>query len=263
MERQLPIFTIERTDFLVDVSKQELREKNNPANTISFMEMEDHTTHYSMRYDPDVKNFPERFGKRVDEISIPTMVQLDPEGMAAHHGLSLEEAKKKTDFEMVVNQELIQLRENGVLPMIDIAGHPFYVDLRMDCLRPKDDFSTMGISFSEIDFYLLEDEKVYQIPYNPATREFADLDLQKITEFPKDLIMVEIPYKSIIDPIGYSRWLGIESKNILRRYPPVAEMKAKVQPWEKTEMAAVIKHNREKLKQTERQQPRRKKGKRL
>lgn len=39
------------------------------------------------------------------------------------------------------NQEAYDMHVNkGMLPIIDIVGHTFYVDIRMDMLRPKDDF---------------------------------------------------------------------------------------------------------------------------
>ncbi|MGJ1359996.1 hypothetical protein ACR79K_25155 [Sphingobacterium siyangense] len=49
-------------------------------------------------------------------------------------------------MENEINQEAYDLRVNkGMLPTIDIAGHTFYVDIRMDMLRPKDDFLSKGI----------------------------------------------------------------------------------------------------------------------
>ena len=54
-------------------------------------------------------------------------------------------------MEREFNQEAYDMRVNkGMLPTIDIAGHTFYVDIRMDMLRPKDDFLSKGIVFSDI-----------------------------------------------------------------------------------------------------------------
>ena len=41
MKRELPIFKINGTDFLVDVAKLELHEKTTPENSISFFELLD------------------------------------------------------------------------------------------------------------------------------------------------------------------------------------------------------------------------------
>lgn len=64
--------------------------------------------------------------------------------------------------------QLYDLRvKKGLLPTIDIAGHTFYVDLRMDKLRPKDDFLSQGIVFSDIENYFDDTTDSYTIPYNP------------------------------------------------------------------------------------------------
>lgn len=253
MERKLPTINIEGTEFEVNVAKQELIEVANQQNTISFLEMRDLGTHYTFEYDLREKNLPSTFKSGIT-VEVPQMVKLDPIGMAAHHNMEVEDLHWKTDFDIVVNQDLIHLREKGALPVIDIAGHPFYVDIRMDSLRPKDDFSTMGIQFDEIDFYFLEDKGLYQIPYNPETKTFVNLDLDKATEFPENLIVVEIPYKSTLDPIGYARWLGVDSKDILRSHPPVADRKASILPWEKTLMGEIIKENQKQLLRSQKEQ---------
>ena len=68
---------------------------------------------------------------------------------------------------------LLDLRLNkGILPTLDIAGHTFYVDLRMNKLRPKDDFISKGIDFTEIKDYYDRDRRAFVIPYNPTKREF-------------------------------------------------------------------------------------------
>lgn len=257
MERQLPILTIEGADFVVDVVHQELRELDNPLNTISFLEMKDNGTHYSLNYDPTEKNLPGLFKQSI-VVDIPQMVQLDPEGMAAHHGISVEEVKSKTDFDIIVNKHLVALREKVTLPIIDIAGHPFFVDLRLDSLRPKDDFTTTGIQFSDIDHCLLEDERVYQITYNPDTRTYADIDFEKITAIPKDIIVVEIPFQPTLDPVGYARKYGLDAREILRAHPPVADMKAKIVPWSETPINEIIERNLKKQIK-----PEQKKGRRL
>lgn len=247
MERILPVYPIEGTEFIVDVARQELREVENPANTISFLEMEDHGTHYLLRYDPDVKNLPEVYGKDIIEISIPPMAALDPDGMSLAHGLNLMQTEVKTDFEIIVNQDLVGLREKGALPVIEIAGHPFYVDIRMDCLRPKDDFSTTGIQFSAIEDCLIEDEAKYMVPYDPKAREYVELDFNTITEIPEGLIVVEIPYQSQLDPIGYARKYDLDPKDLLRAYPPEANRKARIVPWSETPIERIMERNIKRL----------------
>lgn len=243
MERTLPTLDIEATAFIIDVARQELRERDDPANTISFLEMKDHGTHYILRYDPDVRNLPEVFGKEIIEVSVPQMVTLDPEGMSLAHGVGLSQLKGKTDFDLIVDQDLVKQRRNGQLPVIEIAGHPFYVDVRIGLLRPKDDFSTMGISFDAIDHCLKVDERMYEINYNPASKEFVYVDYRNITSMPEGVIIVEIPHESILDPIAYARKYGFDEREMLRANPPQEGMKARTVPWKETPIEEILADN--------------------
>lgn len=192
MEKELPIINIEGTDFIVDVMKDELREKANPENVMSIdrLRINGSGDGYSFFYDLSTKNFPteERtyelgFSKDLVEAKMPDLVSIDPVSMAEKLNLTVEEVKRKTDYELRIEPgSLLDLRWNkGILPTIDIAGHTFFVDLQMDKLRPKDDFKSIGISFAEIKEYYDRDRRAYVIPYNPTTREFQQDDVLKMT----------------------------------------------------------------------------------
>jgi hypothetical protein len=58
------------------------------------------------------------------------MVVLDPVGMAAKYNLPLDSLDRKTDYDIIVDNELVQKRLNGFLPVIDIAGHDFLCGLQ-------------------------------------------------------------------------------------------------------------------------------------
>ncbi|WP_204328339.1 hypothetical protein, partial [Stenotrophomonas maltophilia] len=75
----------------------------------------------------------------------------------------------------------------------------------MDMLRPKDDFLSKGIVFSDIQNYYDEDKRTYTIPYNPKTHEFQEPDYRNIKELPKDLIAVSFPSERLLDRIGWNR----------------------------------------------------------
>ena len=50
------------------------------------------------------------------------------------------------------NNAAFDMRVNkGILPTIEIHGHTFYVDIRINKLRPKDNFLSNGIVFSELN----------------------------------------------------------------------------------------------------------------
>ncbi|WP_159732133.1 hypothetical protein [Sphingobacterium sp. 18053] len=142
------------------------------------------------------------------------------------------------------NQEAYDLRVNkGMLPTINIAGHTFYVDIRMDMLRPKDDFLSKGIVFSDIANYYNEDKRIYTIPYNPKTHEFQEPDYRNIKELPKDLIAVQFPSERLLDRIGWNRHYGFELTQGLAKQGLKLQFEAKQIPWEKTFLVGLIKSN--------------------
>lgn len=245
MKRELPIFSILGTDFLVDVTKPELREKTNPENTVSFFEMHDLGNGYLFDYRPKDKSIAPLFSDEEENLTIrlPQLVELDPVGMAERYGKTLAEIQGKSDFEIMVDQLALQQRLQGRLPTIDIAGHIFYVDIRMDKLRPKDDFFSNGIVFSEVDHYYNDEREAYIMPYNPSTHEFQELDYDIITAFPKELIAIEFPHERMLDPVGVNRKGGWEDTFELKETPVKTHFIAKTLDWKDTDIGETIKEN--------------------
>ncbi|QRY55577.1 hypothetical protein [Sphingobacterium siyangense] len=249
MGRELPIVKIEGTEFLLDVDKVQLREKENPGNIISFFEMDDEGQAYRFEYNRKSRNLPEPWDHSADitTVRLLQLVELDPEGMCLKYGLSAEDIKGKTDFELMVDQKALQERLQGRLTTVDIVGHTFYVDIPMDRLRPKDDFLSKGISFSEIDHYYSEEERVYAIPYNPERHEFQELDYDNLTEFPKELIVVEFPNERVLDPVGWNRKHLDSLLEGLKETPVYSHFIAKIVEWKETGLQETIDHNRKRL----------------
>lgn len=250
MEKELPIINIKGTDFIVDVLKEELREKANPENTMRVKLMHYAGERgYSFHYDLNKKNFPDidqiiEFGlpKGTPEIRIPELKNLDPVGMAEKYNISLENVKAKGDFELSIKPgSLHDLRLNkGMLPTLDIAGHTFYIDLKMDKLRPKDDFKSKGINFTEIREYYDRDRRAFVIPYNPTTREFQQDDVLALTELPKDVVMVQFPGQYDLDIVGWDKKHG---NSLTTQYLTLMHFEARTLPWAETNLIEHIKRN--------------------
>ncbi|ANF52998.1 hypothetical protein A0O34_21825 [Chryseobacterium glaciei] len=267
MERELPTVNIEGTEFLVDVNKLELREKDNPNNTISLFEMRDLGNHngYSFEYSLTEKNIPSSFisGETVT-ISLPELVTLDPEGMSEKYGVPLEMFATRSDFDLMVDQTALKERLSGLLPIVDIAGHPFYVDLRMDMLRPKDDFLSGGIVFSKIQDYYVDGKDKYFIPYNPKKHEFQEIDFNSVTEIPKDILVVSIPHESALDPIGYNRKHGFDELSNLKESNLKSHFRAGQVSWKDTGIEEAIRENKAKsIKTSKGDKPIKRKGPKL
>lgn len=142
---------------------------------------------------------------------------------------------KQTPYELRVN--------HGVLPTVDIKGHTFYVDIRMNKLRPKDDFLSKGISFAEIDHYYDDFKKKYVIPYDFNKREFREIDFANITKIPKDLIVIQFPHESMLDPVGWNRRGGYEAMDGLKPNNIKIHFIAKQGKWNSFGLSEIIEDN--------------------
>ncbi|WP_312508840.1 hypothetical protein [Chryseobacterium culicis] len=244
METELPIYKDPNygIEFIVDVDRLALYEKANPENYYTLEDMRD--------FDEDGYSFEHYDRERRETLSIdlPQFVKLAPEQMANKYNKSVEEILLSTDFEIMVDHEFLTRRiKQGTLTTVEIAGHTFYADARIDLLRPKDDFSTMGISFDELDSYHLEERDVYAFPYDPKKHTIAELDWDKIVEYPKDILFVELPKVRTLDPVGWNRRYGFEETYGLKETGLRLEFKAEVVPWNKSGIDELITHNKAKL----------------
>lgn len=159
-------------------------------------------------------------------------------------GLKQKKQEETKPQKNIVDEKAYDLRVNkGMLPTVDIAGHTFYVDIRMDMLRPKDDFLSKGIVFSDIQNYYDQDKRSYTIPYNPKSHEFQEPDYRTIKELPKDLIAVQFPSERLLDRIGWNRQYGFELTHGLDKQGLKLQFEAKHIPWGKTFLIDLIKSN--------------------
>lgn len=154
-------------------------------------------------------------------------------------------------MENEINQEAYDLRVNkGMLPTIAIEGHIFFVDIRMNKLRPKDDFLSNGISFSDIEVYFNDLTGKYIFPYNPQKKEPGNIDYNTITAIPKDFVVVEIPSELKMDPIGWNRQHGYDLKDGLEAIDLQMTFKAKRAKWGDIYVPQKIKENLAQMKKS-------------
>ncbi|MBB6127435.1 hypothetical protein [Mucilaginibacter lappiensis] len=256
--RQVPVFTIKGTSFLVDIDQQVLRQTNKLDNEISFIDdMKDMGTHYEMYYDgmTGIKHHEADQDDALSEnwIKVPLMVELDPEGMAAKYGFTTDQIKRKTDFEVIVDQDALGRRLAGELPKINIAGELFVVDLRLQELRHAHNFHPV-LSLKSFD--LTPDGWKYEAYYHPVLKQVVEIDW-KLTEFPDHVVRIHLPNELGLDPVGTARRYGIEERALLRRHPISQDLKADVIPLSETHIPALIQHNRNQLQQEHQETARR------
>lgn len=253
MEQELPTINIEGTDFIVDVYRFELIEKEDRNNILHLSDWHEKENGYGFYYDTKLKNIPYDPNFRDDTttyVEIPEFVKMAPTAMSQKYNLPVDQIKNMSDFELMVDQDVYDLRVNkGILPTVDIAGHAFYVDIRMDMLRPKDDFLSRGIVFDQIDHYFSEERNAYLIPYDPKKHEFRELDYDNLTSIPKDIIAIEFPFQRELDPIGWNRKGGWDIKEDLKQIGLKSHFQAKTVPWKETFIHDIISDNLKKMKE--------------
>lgn len=248
-ERELPEIEIEGTVFLVDVQRNILRQKENPDNELYIFDMKVHDHGYSFWYDKNEKGFSptSSVSKNNAYVTISPLIEIDPTGMAEKYGYSVEHLKGKTDYDVMVNEDALALRMHGKSPTIDIAGYLFYVDYRMEMLRPENDLQSNGITFEDLEEFYEEHTNTCLVPYDPERHETGVIDYRAITETPKDLIAVSIPLPRQMDPVAYCIQNGFDLEKCLMEYGMRLEFKAEQVPWEKTGIMSDIKRNRVKM----------------
>jgi len=149
----------------------------------------------------------------------------------------LEEYKK-----LVGRTALVARTTDGKLPMIMIAGYPFFVDIRMERLRPMSDFSTEGLDINGGSYDQLTGHRYYY--YHVPTRTEV-VPAGDITEYPKDTVQIRLPDHYSLDPVGMARKYGKEDTYFTTGEKPMRMYRvAKVIPLHRTGLRAIIDSNR-------------------
>ncbi|WP_277014324.1 hypothetical protein [Flavobacterium lindanitolerans] len=225
--KEQPIFTIAGTDFYVEIYSQTLIEVADPKNYLPVRDMTDMGDRYKFLYHPTYKNWPCELDdpKESFDVEVPYLIKLDPEGIARKHNIDPKELKGRKDIEFLnPNYQGFLARRAGKLPAIDIAGEQYFVDLENRQLVLKEN------AFHQLKFEdfqegcPLSDDFSYRFAYDRQSRKvIASGDLQA-----KQAIIVELPYKVSLDPVGLARQLGFSDDHYIREYPIEKHLVAKV-----------------------------------
>ncbi|OSZ77197.1 hypothetical protein CAP36_12345 [Chitinophagaceae bacterium IBVUCB2] len=158
----------------------------------------------------------------------------------------------------------LQQRIGGKLPEIDIAGTMFFVDIRLHELRS--DYQLM----SRINLDNLEsgaNGDTYLFAFNTESKQLVNID-PKLTAWPDNVIIVEIPDEVKLDPYSFAREAGLDPLEFVKEHPIEKELKAKVIPLSETGFLEMMEKNKkakqEKLIQQRNEGPgKRNKGNRI
>jgi len=219
MKNEKPTVNIFGDEFYFDIEELALVDKSYAYNKIYFHEMDDHKTHYVLDYipmqKPDPSNPPRDFDEILSDIfqgiepeptvpsrriEIPRMGELDPVGMSEKYGLPIADIESKTDFEIIVPQDVYNERLEGNLITIDLPEKTYFIDVVNNVLRPvNEQGSEVTLDAFTYDYYV-EDEETYYLYYNMKTKEVVDIIYNRDEK--KDCILLAIPHLTYLDPIG-------------------------------------------------------------
>lgn len=118
-------------------------------------------------------------------------------------------------YQSLKGEEAVRARLSGRLPIIDIAGHPFFVEIRRGLLRPLDIFSSNGVNLFD-HTRTTYDGKDQIFFYNAQKMESVPLGGNMSTE---SLHIVRVPNNLGLDPVTYGEVVDIPYETYLSRYP--------------------------------------------
>lgn len=241
--KELPIYNILGTDFYIDINSQSLTEINEPTNIILFSDMHDKLTHYEMRYQRGLRNWPEGVEPLEEStaIKIPQMTALDPVRMAKRYALTVQDISGKSDFEVMVDINAYNRRMGGELPTIDFDGHRYQVDLSLQRLRSLYGIFYDDIPFSQIGAYYDRENKRYVIPFDPETCSIPKIDYGKMDRLPDGMHIYSFPHESELDRMAWNIREGHNIHYRLKEYGLKMEFEAQRSPWNDLLQVATVK----------------------
>ena len=102
-------------------------------------------------------------------------------------------------------QDALEARKGGRLPIIDIAGDPLFIEIRLGELRPISEFLSDGVRLRECSRLTYEGKE--QIFFYDKTRLAGMADLEDAD--PDNLLLVKIPADRFLDPHMHSLATGL------------------------------------------------------
>lgn len=148
-------------------------------------------------------------------------------------------------YKSLQGKQALDQRLVGRLPIIEIVGHPFFVDVRLGELRPKDNFLSPGLDLGDGGYYDYQQDRHF-FYYDIAKMTEADINAE-LTKLPKGVVQIAVPGELTLDPVAVARREGLAPDYYLKDYPLLMFQTAEVIPLEKTYLAELVKKNLEKL----------------
>lgn len=137
------------------------------------------------------------------------------------------------------------LREQGILPHIDIAGTDFTIDWRLKELRET---AAPWNNIQLHDAEMSPDGEEYYLLYDTNSHEEYIFD-DEVTEAPANVVFIKIPYEIRLDPYAVALQYRIDPREFVDRFPIENDLQADVRPLSETNFEALTAANRERIRE--------------
>ncbi len=134
---------------------------------------------------------------------------------------------------------LLEQRKKGILPQIDIAGHRYTVDIRLNELR-NSDFPNKRLGLDEM--VTSPDGRHYLFFYNREIKSILHASVDMV-EVPEKAVLVEIPDELGLDPVGMARKYGLRDEYFLKMHPYKEGLMARITSIEKSGLPEYVAAN--------------------
>ena len=244
MTTEKTLLIIGSAPFIIDSKQREFRRFNRPENKIPFEDLKNEGAFYSHRYTGKAIGVYEKIDldNLLDvtiDLIIPALV-IDSDGLmtaALQNDLNLMSQKEGWGF--FLGDDNLAMRLSGKLPHIDLAGTDFTIDWRLKELRETElpwnqlQLETMEISDSGLEYLCF---------YHTETHELFEPD-ETLMELPEKVVVLEIPYELILDPVAAAVSCGLNATDLLNEHPFKPHLTAKVTPLAETGLPEFITKN--------------------
>lgn len=162
-------------------------------------------------------------------------------------------ASMVTAYKEMSGKEAIENRLGGLLPIIDIAGHPFIIDVKGEKLNPKGIYGSNGLDTRHGGW---QDKQSGQhcFYYNVHTKSEYQIS-PDITKLPEGVVQIRIPDPYTLDPIGMANKEKVAPTAYLDKHPMIMYHKAAIIPLAETVVMDIVDLNNQKKKRFDAYQP--------
>lgn len=137
------------------------------------------------------------------------------------------------EYKSLSGEAAFKARTAGMLPILNIKGHPFFIHLRQMKLTPMDMFMSDGIDLNK-GGYFHGKKKEYSFFYDP--KEFAEAQRDpKTGEFPRGTVLITFPDPYSLDPVAMAQINNKDPRTYLKGHPLAMFREATVTPLAKVD----------------------------